>query len=43
MTYLLLMERWKMTYEELCETPQWVIDDMLLVMEAEQKVEAEGT
>jgi hypothetical protein len=41
MTYLLLMERWKLTFKELCATPQWVIDDMILVMEAEHQVDEE--
>jgi len=41
MIYLLLMERWKLSFQELCATPQWVIEDMLLVMEAEHLVEEE--
>lgn len=42
MTYLLLWERWKFrSYEDLINTPQWVIDDMILVMEAEHQVDEE--
>lgn len=41
MSYLLYMERWHLTYEQLCNTPQSIIDDMTLVMEAEHKVEQE--
>jgi len=42
MRYLLLWERWNFTsYAELASTPQWVVDDMMLVMEAEARVEEE--
>lgn len=41
MTYLLLMERWKLSYQELVEMPQWAVDDMLLVMDAEHLVDQE--
>jgi len=41
MTYLLLMERWHLTFDQLCNTPQWVVDDMILVMNAEHDVDAE--
>ena len=35
------MERWDLSYEQLAATPQWVVEDMALVMEAEQRVEEE--
>lgn len=42
MQYLLLWERWNFkSYDDFIETPQWVIDDMMLVMEAESRVEEE--
>ncbi len=42
MSYLLLWDRWKFeSYEALCATPQWVIDDMMLVMEVEARVSKE--
>jgi len=41
MTYLLLMDRWKLSFSEVWAMPQWVVDDMLLVMEAEHLVDEE--
>lgn len=35
------MDRWNSSFPELIATPQWAIDDMLLVMEAEHLVEQE--
>jgi len=41
MVYLLVMERWNIGYKELMETPQWVVDHMMMVMDAEGRVEKE--
>jgi hypothetical protein len=41
MTYLILMDRWKLSYSEVVSLPQHVVEDMILVMEAEHRVEQE--
>ncbi len=39
LVYLLILERWKMSYQDLMDTPQEIVQDMMLVMEAEHRVE----
>ena len=33
------MQHYEITFKEMCETPDWVIKDMVLLMEAEAKAE----
>ena len=43
MSYLLVLRRMEWSYEELLATPEWVIDDVLLMMEAEGRDAVEAS